>query len=365
MFSTLMQRVQDQFTKELPFVVYRKPERNEVKGVFQHTATLHLIADLTTSGFVFAPFDNSSKPVLILRDELVIATDFVASKVQSKRELSHDVSQKEIYKLLVQKAIAEIENKKFEKVVLSRKIDLDISVNAPELFQRLLSTYESAFCYLWYHPKVGLWLGATPEILLRSDNKQFTTMALAGTQALKGEAIPSWGEKELQEQVLVTNYIKVALKDKVSGLRASPLETVRAGNLLHLRTKLSGRMLCQLDEIISGLHPTPAVCGMPMPAARDFILANENYEREYYTGFLGELNFKEERQRTSRRKNQEDQAYKVIKNKSELFVNLRCMKLAKKVATIYVGGGITSGSESEKEWQETVNKSETILKILS
>jgi isochorismate synthase len=36
--------------------------------------------------------------------------------------------------------------------------------------------------------------------------------------------------------------------------------------------------------VISVLHPTP-VCGLPKQEAKDFILKNEGYDREYYTGF--------------------------------------------------------------------------------
>ena len=365
MFSVLMQRVQEQFEKKLPFVLYRKPKQKSITGIFQDTDELHLISDLTPTGFIFAPFDSFKKPVLILTDEVHIANDFAATHFTAKAKMHFDDSEKEGYKRLVAEAIAKIREDKFQKVVLSRSIAIAVDSEAIDLFQHLLASYESAFCYLWYHPKVGLWLGATPEILLCTNNKQFTTMSLAGTQVFNDASVPSWGEKELQEQALVTNFIKNALEGKVIGLRSAELETIRAGSLLHLRTKLSGLMLSELDEIIKVLHPTPAVCGIPKTATKEFILSNENYDREFYTGFLGELNFKEERQRSSNRKNQENQAYRAIKNTSELFVNLRCMKFDNGVATIYVGGGITGASDPEKEWQETVNKSRTMLKILS
>lgn len=364
MFTALMQRAQEQFSNELPFVIYRKPMQNEVRGIFQHTNDLHLLDDLNKTGFVFAPFDNSKQSILIAKDEVLFATDEMPSKLSSLQNAHPDLSKKEAFKKLVEKAISAIKKGTIQKVVLSRKITVDCDADALVLFNRLAATYQTAFCYLWYHPKVGLWLGATPEILLRTANKQLTTMSLAGTQPFIENKKPLWGEKEFQEQGLVTNYITAALKDKVLGLATSKLETVKAGSLLHLRTKITGRVTSEFGEILDALHPTPAVCGLPKNTSKKFILTNENYDREYYTGFLGELNFKEEQQRTSNRKNQENRAYKAITVKSTLFVNLRCMKLENKTATIYVGGGITGASDPEKEWQETVNKSRTILAIL-
>ena len=46
-----------------------------------------------------------------------------------------------------------------------------------------------------------------------------------------------------------------------------------------------------LDDLVGSIHPTPAVCGFPKVAAKHFILENENYNRAFYTGYLGELNY--------------------------------------------------------------------------
>ena len=124
-------------------------------------------------------------------------------------------------------------------------------------------------------------------------------------------------------------------------------ESVRAGNLWHLKSEIKGKLLskAKIGDIVTALHPTPAVCGIPMQAAKTFIMDNENYERTYYTGFLGELNIGDSKE-------------------THLFVNLRCMELASEKATIFVGGGITSASDPESEWTETQNKSMTMLNII-
>ena len=119
-----------------------------------------------------------------------------------------------------------------------------------------------------------------------------------------------------------------------------------------------------LGKVVLALHPTPAVCGRPLEIAKQFILNNEDYNRDFYTGFLGELNFEKAQSRNRNRRNIENNAYASIKKTTSLYVNLRCMQLKRNEIDIYVGGGITEDSNAESEWQETVEKTSTIKKVL-
>lgn len=366
MFSDLLKSAADQYVKNLPFVIYRKPKEQKVRVIFQDDVQEHHIKNFEETGFVFAPFDKTRPSNLLVADRIIDA-DY-SSKTNSKIEFEsgddYVDAQKEFHLNLVQKGITEIKANTFKKVVLSRVLEVKCETAPLALFQNLLDKYSNAFCYLWHHPKVGTWLGATPEILLRTENQRLTTMSLAGTQKYLEDQLPEWGKKEIDEQQLVTNYISDALKSTIPNLFISNRESVRAGNLWHLRTKLTGTFdKGNLKTIIEALHPTPAVCGLPMLAAKNFILDQERYNRQYYTGYLGELNFKVERDRSSSRKNQENKAYKTIKNTTTLFVNLRCMQIMEKVANIYIGGGVTKDSDPNKEWRETVAKSRTMLQV--
>ncbi|MGL5113470.1 MAG: chorismate-binding protein, partial [Flavobacterium sp.] len=60
-------------------------------------------------------------------------------------------------------------------------------------------------------------------------------------------------------------------------------------------------------------------------------------------GFLGELN---------------------IDSSTDLFVNLRCMEVEQQHVRLYMGCGITKDSVPESEWQESVNKSMTMKRVL-
>ena len=168
--------------------------------------------------------------------------------------------------------------------------------------------------YCWYHPKVGLWIGATPELLFKVEGKQLTTISLAGTQPYRRISKPIWTNKEIEEQQIVTDYIKHQIEPYTKHVNISDVETIKAGNLLHLKSRITSIIddSADLKSIIEALHPTPAVCGFPKQKAKDFILNNENYNREYYTGFLGELNLKQLKTRNSNRRNVENNAYAVV-----------------------------------------------------
>ena len=129
----------------------------------------------------------------------------------------------------------------FEKVVLSRKIEVSQSVDSIKSYRNLLKKYPTAFRYLWFHPKIGLWMGATPEQLAKIKNNRFETVALAGTQVFSEKII--WKEKEIVEQQLVTEYIKNRTESLVEDLKISESYTQKAGNLAHLKSDISGKLL--------------------------------------------------------------------------------------------------------------------------
>src|SRR5690606_14402210 len=160
------------------------------------------------------------------------------------------------------------------KIVLSRREQLEYLENDPiTIFKRLLNRYPTAFVYIWYHPKVGLWLGATPETLLSITGNQLKTMALAGTQSFEGSTEVVWEEKEREEQQIVTDFIVERLKSAVDNseglnntIKVFGPKTVQAGNLLHLLTEISMPLKPEpqlLKSILDAIHPTPAVCGFP------------------------------------------------------------------------------------------------------
>ncbi|MCB0473578.1 MAG: chorismate-binding protein [Flavobacteriaceae bacterium] len=341
------EKLTDALNTGVPCVAYRLPGTTMLKAWFQAHDECITTMDYSEPGFVFAPFDASERSVLFpsAYSEIVVCNyPSLKEEPVSKELLIEPKGQERLDHIaLVGKGIDFLKETGYKKVVLSRQQRIEIEQpNVIATFKKLLNRYPAAMGYCWYHPKVGLWLGATPETLLKIRDNTFTTMALAGTQVYNGTLEVTWDEKEKQEQQYVTDFITDRL---MNVQRISGPVTVRAGNLVHLCTIIEGALSSQftLQRLIALLHPTPAVCGLPQAEARQFILENEHYQRTFYTGFLGELN---------------------LDNDTNLFVNLRCMELVNRKPVLYIGGGITIDSDPVNEWEETVSKSKVMLKVI-
>jgi len=324
-----------------PFVCYVKPNENVWNLLVQQNE--ELVEFSNQSGFVFVPFHEGKQVVIPFEGNSFSQGNLEKLEQKLSESFTSENNQKEAFEDLVSNGITAIQNGDFDKVVLSRKIILKEQISIVETFENLISTYPTAFRYLFFHPKVGLWMGATPEQLVKINQSQFETVALAGTQLYSENVI--WATKEIEEQQFVTDYIVTKVKDKVNNLIITDSKTVKAGNLVHLKSFISGELTpgFQANDLIKALHPTPAVCGLPKEQAIDFILKNEGYNRKYYSGFLGEYN---------------------KDNQTDLFVNLRCLEVENDVVNIYVGCGITKDSNPEKEFIETENKSMTMRNVL-
>lgn len=349
-YASFLKKITNHYQSGLPFVAYILPESTEIKGIFQKEDTLYTTADFSEKGFVMAAF-NAEKEAYCIPEAASIMEEAIFSEAKiSAIHVSLPVSaqHKKKYLELLSKALVHIKSKQTAKIVLSRTKEVPIPhFNIELLVKRLVGLYPSAFRYIWYHPTTGIWCGATPEILLKTKDTSFSTMALAGTQKHHPKRTPNWTAKEIEEQQLVTDSIVTNLQKITSVVKVSKTYSHRAGTLEHLRTDISG-MLKNSKTTVAGvafaLHPTPAVCGTPQKNAKKFIMGHEGYDREFYTGFLGPVSGEH--------------------NQCDLFVNLRCMKIKDQTATLYVGGGVTASSQIEDEWEETKNKLQTMVQVL-
>ncbi len=348
-FNNLIERISQQYEHKQPFVVFSSENSETITCYCQNNETLYCDASLSKNGFVLAPFDCRLQSYLIAEDESErLETRLKPSEINTKSiTVSEFEEAKKSYQEFVRQTIDTIRKGEASKIVVSRKKEFPLSnFSIESLVERLFSAYPTAFRYIWYHPKTGIWCGATPETLVDIKKSEFKTMALAGTQPYSsGEIV--WRKKELEEQHFVTVAILGNLQGIIEDVQVSEVRSHRAGSLLHLCTDISGKIEKEhgsLSKVAQALHPTPAVCGTPRNFARDFIIKNEGYAREYYTGFIGPI---------------ADGG-----TSATLMVNLRCMKIENGKASIYVGGGITADSVPEEEWIETQNKMQTMLQVL-
>lgn len=239
-------------------------------------------------------------------------------------------------------------NTSVKKAILSRLklIDIPAEFDLMSYFERLESAHPNALVYMLLHPIEGLWIGATPEILISRKGSKWTTVSLAATQRIS-EKEYHWGEKEKEEQEYVSAHIRESLiKNGIDNFTESGPATAEAGSVAHLKTTFQfvgdNRDLNFLN-LADQIHPTPAISGTPVPEAIDLINATENHSRRLYTGYLG----------------------RISAQSIDLYVNLRCMQIFPTKMMLYLGGGITQGSQLEAEWEETEQKAKTLLKQIN
>lgn len=316
-----------------------------------------------SEGFIFAPFNLENKQIFYLKStfywnthddqEISEANKDLSIKLYSGNSVIHNTTN-EHYLHIVEQSIEKISEGYFEKVVPARTkpTPLQEDFDSISFFLNLTSQYNDAFVSFVSIPEVGTWMGASPEILIHVKGNTFKTAALAGTQPYEqARSIrdTSWTQKEIEEQALVSRYIINCFKQiRLREFEESGPKTVRAGNLLHLKTEFKVDMqLTNYPDLGSTmlqlLHPTSAVCGMPVERAKNFLKENEDFDRGFFSGFLGPVN---------------------IHNSTDLFVNLRCLQLLKDHVITYAGAGVTIDSDPVKELNETEIKMNTLIRML-
>ncbi len=351
--------------KHIAFACWFNPMDNRIEIVVGNASDVKLLDRFDQlngeAGFVFAPFRITEKYPVILLKPAIYLEDFNSadqldfSKIESfnpekKTEDHFNSRTKEDYIRTIEETIAAIREGELSKVIISRQIPVKRpSLSLGRLFFQLHDHTPNAFTYLVNLPAAGTWMGATPEVLLKSDRRFFETVSLAGTQVRKNDSDDYyWNTKDIEEQAFVSRYmLDVFFNFDIHNYFTTGPETLESGQVAHLKTSFffpAEKIENCLGNFISELHPTPAVCGLPKNLADEFIRIKEKHDRKYYTGYLGPWK---------------------LNQQVNLFVNLRCMEITNDQFILYAGGGITSKSIPEREWVETNQKAGTLLAVIN
>ncbi len=378
--NILSSALQIYLEKKFTVAIWRLPD----SPLFHLTASEHpqkaseINLEELKPGFIFSPFRPDKEKIYLPADEFyTFQSDQVISahgkhcdEIQSQHQPPDRQNQSSYYSIpnpfppitteqdfhqMVVKCRDEIIRGNFEKIVPSRTkaITLPQPLDLVNTFYRLCELYPHAMVSVFSSPLTGTWIGATPEILVSvTKDQHFRTVALAGTQPYKdGTELRSvsWNQKEIEEQALVVRYVISCFKKiRLREYNEQGPRTAIAGNVLHLKTDFDVDMTAtnfpQLGStMLKLLHPTSAVCGMPLDASLQFLKDHEGYDRQFYSGYLGPVNIEQE---------------------SHIYVNLRCMQLLAHEAILYAGAGVMGESDPEKEWQETEMKMSTLERII-
>ena len=342
------------------YAIYRLPHADHATLIQQtegEPSEYQLCSELNGKrGFVVAPFQvTAQQPIILIRPDIIETTELGGKVSNLVEDRNHTTCPPDSsYAIDFANYHAQLETGLFRKIVLARCVDeaSEESIAPMELFRRACMLYPRMFISLVSTPKSGVWLTATPEILLEGKDSDWRTIALAGTMKLAGDQLIGEGEtvcwptKDIQEQRIVTTYIAECLEQFTGDFHEEGPRTVRAANLVHLRSDFTFSLpdSQHLGDLLHALHPTPAVCGLPKRETFNFIIQNEHSPRRYYSGFMGML----------------DPA-----GDTHLYVSLRCMNIEGSHYHLYAGGGLLKDSTEEQEWQETEAKLETMRRCIA
>ncbi len=246
---------------------------------------------------------------------------------------------------------------RYRKIVLARRCVVETAdpYRPADLLRRLGAFYPG--CYRFAVRREGtVFLGASPERLVRREGSAVQTEALAGSIALAEDASTAEYDarvaslisdaKEISEHGLVVEEIRRRLGPLCGSLEVPDRPRVlRLRRVMHLQTPFLGRLRGPLHvlELARTLHPTPAVGGVPTEAAVEWIAEHEGVPRGWYAGPVGWFDGRGE---------------------GELAVALRCGLLEGPTAYLYAGAGIVAGSDPAREYEETALKQRALLAVM-
>lgn len=261
----------------------------------------------------------------------------------------------ECWRAMVERAIAAIRRGELAKVVLARAVEVICQgpVSVERVLRRLAAGYPGCTLFAFGYED-AVFLGATPERLIRLRGGRVETMALAGSirrgatpeeDAALARALLASG-KDRQEHAVVVDEIRAALAPLCHALvipEEPSLLSVR--NVHHLATPVTGELAGNhtVLDLVERLHPTPAVGGAPRAAALAFIRAQEPTGRGWYAGPVGWVDRSGE---------------------GEFAVALRSGLIHGRTARLYAGCGILADSDPEAEYVESELKLQPLLRAL-
>ena len=245
----------------------------------------------------------------------------------------------------VRAALRNIGSGRVDKIVLarSRHLEADAPIPSSRLLGALIEQQPDAMIYACGNGQ-STFLGATPERLVRLAGGRLEADALAGTAWPGSLALDA--PKNRHEQALVTQAIVAALaKCCVTAPRPGPVEIHAAGQISHLRSRITGVTApgITIFDLIRALHPTPAVGGFPGAAAASWLASHGEVRSGWYSGGFGTLG---------------------ANGDGEFNVALRSALIDGKRIELQAGAGIVAGSDPEHELAETEAKIGTLLAAL-
>ena len=259
------------------------------------------------------------------------------------------------YEQMVIKGKAHIKAGDIFQIVLSQRLEVDISVDAFEIYRCLRVLNPSP--YMFYLNFGGLQLvGASPELLVRCENGLVETRPIAGTrprgineaedQALMKSLLAD--PKEKAEHIMLVDLGRNDLGrvcDKGTVRLSEFMGVEKYSHVMHIVSNVQGKLRKDMDalDVLEAAFPAGTLSGAPKIRAMEIIEDLEAQKRGPYGGAVGYFSFS--------------------KN-LDTCITIRTIVVHKHKAYVQAGAGIVADSVPATEYIETMNKAKAQIKAI-
>lgn len=265
------------------------------------------------------------------------------------------VFSREEYCDMVVKAKNYIKEGDIFQVVLSNRIEADISGSLFDTYRVLRTTNPSPYMFYFSSEDIEI-AGASPETLVKLNDRKLYTFPLAGTRprgktdeedlALEKELLSD--EKELAEHNMLVDLGRNDI-GKISEIGSVSVDKYlsieRFSHVMHIGSTVTGTLRSDLDslEAIDSILPAGTLSGAPKIRACEIINELENNKRGIYGGAIG---------------------YVDLSGNIDTCISIRIAFARNNKVFIRSGAGIVADSVPNTEFDESLNKAAAVINAL-
>lgn len=239
------------------------------------------------------------------------------------------------------------------QVVLSQRMHSPFQAHPLSLYRALRSLNPSPYMFYFDLGNFQV-VGASPEILVRLEGDTVTLRPIAGTRPrgatreedlrLEAELLADPKERAEHVQLVDLGRNDVGKVARTGTVRLTEHMVVeRYSHVMHLVSNVEGKLKPGLTamDVLRACFPAGTVSGAPKIRAMEIIDELEPVKRGIYAGAVGYLGFNGD---------------------MDLAIAIRTAVIKDKTLYVQAGAGIVADSVPEREWAETCNKAQAVIR---
>jgi anthranilate synthase component 1 len=327
---------------------------------FDHIAgVLRIICNALVTGTTDPgdEYDRCHEKILSLRDRILAIENGDHQKEKNPSTVNlENIRSKQEFTGMVERVQEHIRAGDIFQAVISRRIDCEFEGDPFAIYRSLRRINPSPYMYYFNFGDMQV-IGSSPEMLVRVDNRQVTTVPIAGTRPRGQNAAE---DRELENALLAdekeraehTMLVDLARNDvgRVCRFGSVSVDQFMAvekfSHVQHIVSTVNGDLKESLHpcEALSSCFPAGTVTGAPKIRAMQIISDLEPSGRDVYAGAVGYIGFD---------------------LNLEFAIAIRTLVVSKGLASLQVGAGIVADSVASREWDETEQKAGAMIKALA